>query len=314
MQTTHNILMIRPVSFGFNTQTASSNAFQDPLAMMSGALVVQQKALEEFNGMVKLLEDNGVNVIVVDDTTEPHKPDSIFPNNWVSFHSDGTLCLYPMQAPNRRLERRADIIDALRDEKKFVIGKTLDFTHHENSERFLEGTGSLVLDRVNKIAYACISPRTFSEILDEFSEQTGYKVVSFNSVDAEGRAIYHTNVVMAVGDTFAVICLDTIKDDEERAKVVKELSATGHDIVTISLDQMNHFAGNMLQVRNKQGESLLVMSEQAYKALDEVQISRLKKYARLLYAPLYTIESNGGGSARCMMAEVHLPLKEASVS
>jgi hypothetical protein len=310
MQTTHNILMIRPVSFGFNTETASSNAFQNPLAMMTGALVVQQKALDEFNGMVTLLEDNGVNVIVVDDTTEPHKPDSIFPNNWVSFHNDGTLCLYPMQAPNRRLERRADILDALRDEKKFVIGKTLDFTSHENSDRFLEGTGSLVLDRVNRIAYACLSPRTFAEILDEFAEQTAYKVVAFHAVDAENRAIYHTNVIMSVGDTFAVICLDTIRNEEERARVVKQLDATGHELITISLEQLNKFAGNMLQIRNRQGESLLVMSEQAYKSLDEVQISRLQKHARILYAPLYTIEDNGGGSARCMMAEVHLPLKE----
>jgi hypothetical protein len=311
MQTTHNILMIRPVSFGFNTQTASSNAFQDPLAMKSGALAVQQQALDEFNGMVKLLENNGVNVIVVDDTTEPHKPDSIFPNNWVSFHDDGTLCLYPMQAPNRRLERRADIIDALRDEKKFKIGKTLDFTHHENSDRFLEGTGSLVLDRVNKIAYACLSPRTFAEILDEFTEQTGYRVVAFNSVDSEGRAIYHTNVVMSVGDTFAVVCLETIRDEAERSSVLKALEATGHDIISISLNQMNQFAGNMLQIRNQQDESLLVMSEQAYKSLNQEQISRLESHARILHAPLYTIESNGGGSARCMMAEVHLPVQEA---
>jgi hypothetical protein len=307
MQTTSNILMIRPVKFGFNEQTALSNAFQNPDAARAGAALIQLQAQNEFDHMVAILQQHGVDVIVVEDTIDPHKPDSIFPNNWISFHEDGTVCLYPMHAPNRRQERRKDIIEMLGGPKGFSVSRTIDFTNHEERNKFLEGTGSLVLDRDNKVAYACISPRTHSDILTEFSEQTGYRVVAFNSVDKNGIPIYHTNVVMAIGDKFAVICLDTIMDEKERQVVKEELSANGREVVEITLNQMNNFAGNMLQVKSKSGESLLVMSQTAYNSLVPEQVHALEKYARLVPVYLHTIESNGGGSARCMMAEVHLP-------
>lgn len=307
MQTTSNILMIRPVRFGFNEQTAASNAFQNPEAAKAGAELIQQKAQQEFDAMVATLRYYGVNVIVVEDTFEPHKPDSIFPNNWISFHKDGTLCLYPMHAPNRRMERRKDIIEMLLEKEGFDVKKIVDFTNHEERNKFLEGTGSLVLDRINRVAYACVSPRTHSDVLTDFSEQTGYKIVSFNAVDHNGMPIYHTNVVMCVGDKFAVICLDTIIDERERQLVKEELSANGREIIEITLSQMNNFAGNMLQVKGANDQSLLVMSESAYKALMSEQVAALEKYAKLVPVALHTIESNGGGSARCMMAEVHLP-------
>ncbi len=303
MQTTNHILMIRPVDFKFNEQTAGNNKFQQA----NSASDVQQKALQEFDGFVALLRANGVDVTVVDDTLQPETPDSIFPNNWVSFHHNGEVILYPMFSVNRRAERRTDIIESLG--KTFGVTKITDLSTYESSERFLEGTGSLVLDRDNKIAYACLSLRTNKEVLEDFCEKTGYQAIVFNAVDSAGYPIYHTNVMMCVGDQFAVVCFDSIPDPTEQALVRGSLSQSGKEIVSITFDQMNHFAGNMLQVRNKEGESLLVMSEQAYRSLEPNQISALEKYCRLVYAPLYTIETNGGGSARCMLAEVHLPLK-----
>lgn len=295
--------MIRPVDFKFNEQTAGNNKFQQANA----ASDVQQKALQEFDGFVALLRSNGVEVTVVDDTLQPETPDSIFPNNWVSFHQNGEVILYPMFSVNRRAERRPDIIDSLGE--KFGISKVTDLSAYESSDRFLEGTGSLVLDRDNKIAYACLSLRTNKEVLEDFCEKTGYQAIVFNAVDSTGYPIYHTNVMMCVGDKFAVICFDSIPDSTEQALVRGSLSQSGKEIVAIDFDQMNHFAGNMLQVQNDKGESLLVMSEQAYKSLEQSQITALEKYCRLVYAPLYTIETNGGGSARCMLAEVHLPLR-----
>lgn len=303
MQTTNHILMIRPVDFKFNEQTAGNNKFQQA----NSASGVQQKALQEFDGFVALLRSNGVEVTVVDDTQQPETPDSIFPNNWVSFHNNGEVILYPMFSVNRRAERRSDIIDGLG--QHFGISKITDLSTYENSDRFLEGTGSLVLDRDNKIAYACLSLRTNKEVLEDFCQKTGYQAIVFNAVDATGYPIYHTNVMMCIGDKFAVVCFDSIPDATEQALVRGSLSQNGKEIVSISFDQMNHFAGNMLQVQNAQGESLLVMSEQAYLSLDQSQIIALEKYSRLVYAPLYTIETNGGGSARCMLAEVHLPVK-----
>lgn len=305
-QATSHILMIRPVRFAFNEQTAESNAFQDPEAAIKAGSV-QEKALLEFDAMAEGLRNLGVDVTIIEDTPEPHTPDAIFPNNWVSFHENGMVCLYPMYAPNRRLERREDIITQL--QKKFNVSRTLDFTSYEDAQKFLEGTGSMVLDRVNRIAYACLSPRTSPEILQEFAGKMDYEVVSFTSTDEKGKQIYHTNVVMSVGDRFAVICAESIINDSERGKVLQTLKKSGKDVIEISIEQLKRFAGNMLQVQNKDAENILVMSTQAYRSLLPEQLRKLEKYNQMFYTDLYTIESNGGGSARCMMAEVHLPAK-----
>lgn len=302
-QSTSHILMIRPVSFGFNEETAASNAFQNRDAVKNDA---NEKAQLEFDGMVNILRENGVEVAVIDDTLEPHTPDSIFPNNWVSFHDDGHIFLYPMQAENRRLERREDIISQLEDE--FIAKQIIDLSRFENDGKFLEGTGSMVLDRENKIAYACISPRTDREVLNLFCEQAGYKSVIFDAVDEHGKAIYHTNVLMCLGSKFAVICMDSIPNPHEKVMVKDSLLSTHKEIIEISFEQMNQFAGNMLEVKNKAGQSLVVMSQSAYKALDDAQRTVLQQFGKLVYADISTIESIGGGSARCMMAEVHLPV------
>ncbi|MGI4750643.1 MAG: citrulline utilization hydrolase CtlX [Janthinobacterium lividum] len=301
---TSQILMIRPVDFGFNEQTAESNAFQKNGEQTQ----VQQKALHEFDAFVQLLRENGVDVAVIDDTTQPHTPDSIFPNNWISFHQNGSVFLYPMQAENRRLERK--VFKSIKE--AFEIEQVFDLSYFEQQNQFLEGTGSMVLDRENKLVYACLSPRTNQEVLAEFCRLSGYKPVTFHAADQAGKAIYHTNVLMALGDHFVVICLDSISNDTEKSMVKEALLQSGKEIIAISLDQMNAFAGNMLQLKNKLGESLLVMSETAFLSLKEAQTKALEKYCRLIYSTLNTIETNGGGSARCMMAEVFLPVKTAS--
>lgn len=294
--------MIRPVAFGFNEQTAESNAFQNRDTEQAG---VQQKALQEFDGFVQVLRDNGVNVIVVNDTAQPHTPDSIFPNNWVSFHDDGNVYLYPMQAENRRLERREDIIRDLQDD--FKVEHIIDLSRYEIENKFLEGTGSMVLDRDNKLAYVCLSPRTDAEVLNTFCEEAGYKPVLFNAYDANNQAIYHTNVLMAVATKFVVVCIDSIQEDEQLETVIGTIESTGKEIINITFDQMNQFAGNMLEVYNQAGESLIVMSAKAWNSLDDEQREVLSSYSKPVYADISTIETNGGGSARCMMAEVHLP-------
>lgn len=294
--------MIKPVNFGFNAETAVNNAFQ----VENTETGVQQKALKEFNDFVNLLRSNGVDVTVVEDTALPHTPDSIFPNNWVSFHHDGTLMLYPMYAVNRRAERKEHVLDSI--SKKFRVTKKVDLSRYENDNIFLEGTGSMVLDRDNHIAYACISPRTNEIVLEEFCRQMNYTPVVFNATDGNGRAIYHTNVLMCVADRFVVICLESITDPDQQQMVSQAIVNSNKNIVIITLHQMQRFAGNMLQVENDQGEKLLVMSSQAYEALTTEQLQELNRYNRILHSPLQTIETNGGGSARCMMAEVHLPL------
>jgi hypothetical protein len=297
--------MIRPVNFGFNAQTAVNNAFQ-----VAGAnAAAQEKAQGEFDNFVSVLRTNGVDVTVIDDTPEPHTPDSIFPNNWISFHDADTICLYPMFAANRRQERKPPVIQQL--QKAFTITNTFDFTGYENDQLFLEGTGSMVLDRDHKIAYACLSPRTHQRVLDDFCQKMGYRPVLFTAVDGEGKAIYHTNVMMCVADRYVVICLQSLPNHAEYQMVQEVIGKTGKELVNISFDQMNHFAGNMLQVQNKAGEKLLVMSTQAYESLHDEQIKKLEGYNRILHAPLTTIETNGGGSARCMMAEVFLKEKTA---
>ena len=301
-QSTSHILMIRPVNFGFNEETAASNAFQNRNAAKDG---VNEKAQQEFDRMVNTLCSNGVDVTVIDDTHEPYTPDSIFPNNWVSFHDNGEIFLYPMQAENRRLERREDIIAKLED--NFSVKHIIDLSRFEVEDKFLEGTGSMVLDRKNKIAYACLSPRTNKEVLNLFCEQAGYQAITFEAVDEKGKAIYHTNVLMCVGSSFAVICLDSIPNPHEKIVVKESLLSTKKEIIEISFDQMNQFAGNMLEVKNAGGENLIVMSKNAFNALDDKQKATLERYGKLIYSDINTIETNGGGSARCMMAEVHLP-------
>ncbi|MNJ93061.1 hypothetical protein D3C87_107400 [compost metagenome] len=303
MQTTSHILMIRPVDFKFNEQTAGDNKFQ----VASEQADVQQQALVEFDGFVNVLRANGVDVTVVNDTLQPETPDSIFPNNWVSFHEDGSVFLYPMHSPNRRQERRKDIIDELA--KTFEVGHLTDLSFFEQQHLFLEGTGSMVLDRTNKIAYACLSIRTDKEVLENFAMLSGYEVVTFQAVDESNFPIYHTNVMMCIGEKFAVVCLDSIKYTEDKISVLESFKATRKTVIDISFEQMNHFAGNMLEVQNKDGESLLVMSEQALKVLHGTQIIALSEFSKIVTAPIYTIEQNGGGSARCMLAEIHLPLK-----
>jgi len=298
------VLMIRSVAFGFNEQTAGSNAFQQQGLEQHN---VQQQALQEFDTLVATLRDNGVDVIVVDDTPDPHTPDSIFPNNWISFHENGQIFLYPMQADNRRLERREDIVDQLKT--KFSISEIDDLSHFETDEKFLEGTGSMVLDRRNKIAYACLSPRTDPEVLADFCERSGYGTVEFHAVDSKGKPIYHTNVLMCMGEAFVVICLDSVADEDERELLTDSFTINRKEIVEISMEQMNAFAGNMLELVNDKGEHLLVMSARAYHSLLPEQINSLEKYCKLIYTNLNTIETNGGGSARCMIAEVRLPLK-----
>lgn len=303
MQTTSNLLMIKPVRFDFNAETAVNNSFQQA----SSDQQVAEKATAEFDRFVTVLRNAGVQVTVVEDTPEPHTPDSVFPNNWISFHDDGTVFLYPMFAVNRRLERKPHVLAAI--ENKFHIERTIDLSQYEAQQLFLEGTGSMVLDRANKIAYACLSPRTDLSVLNDWCSKSGFRPVAFTSVDSKGDPIYHTNVMMCIADTYAVICLDSIPDKNERDAVIETLKDTNKEIIEISFDQMNRFAGNMLQVQNRKGDRYLVMSSQAYHSLTSEQIKRIEAYHPILHSDITTIETNGGGSARCMMAEVFLSEK-----
>ena len=309
IQITNNILMIQPVSFRYNEQTAVNNYYQQVLDNLSDEQT-QEKALLEFNNLVELLKNVGVNVIVIEDTKKPDTPDSIFPNNWVSFHADGTVGLYPMCAENRRAERREDIFDTLVDEYGFKIKEIKDFSEFEEHDKYLEGTGSMVLDREHKICYAAISIRTDEIAVMQFCEEFGYRPVCFTanqSVNEERMAIYHTNVMMCVADKFVVICLDTIDDIDERKHVVETLTETGKEIIEITQAQNHRFAGNMLQVMGD--KPYLVMSNSAFSSLNNKQKKTIEKYCPIIYSSLDTIEACGGGSARCMMAEVFLPKK-----
>lgn len=305
-QTTNSLLMVRPASFRANTQTAVNNHYQDT---DDQSVDTRLAAIVEFEAFVAKLREAGIDVTVVNDTPEPETPDALFPNNWVSFHVDGTVALYPMFAPNRRTERRLDILDTLK-RKGFRIERIVDYTSSEAQSTFLEGTGSIVLDREHHVAYACESVRTNKELLQQFCDDFGYQMVLFGAYQStpEGRMpIYHTNVMMCVGDTFAVICSSCIDDEQERAHVISTLQKTGHEVIEISEDQVNHFAGNMLQVEDSDGNSVLVMSSQAYNVLTEPQRNILKQHATIVHSSLTTIERFGGGSARCMLAEVFLP-------
>jgi len=305
MQTTDTVLMIEPIAFGYNAQTAENNYFQ----IEQKNTGIQEKALEEFNSFVEKLRNKGINVITIKDTLVPHSPDSIFPNNWVSFHKDGKVALYPMFAPNRRVERREDILETLKN-KGFEITKTDDLSHFEDENKFLEGTGSMIFDHDNKIAYGSVSLRLDEELFRNFCTKYGFIPVVFHSYQNAGGQrlpIYHTNVMMCVADQFVVICLDCIDDELEREKVQEVIKSSGKQIIEISEDQLQQFAGNMLQVQNTEGEKFLVMSQTAYRSLKPEQIENIKKYCEIIYSDLNTIETNGGGSARCMLAEVFLP-------
>ncbi len=299
MQNISHLLMIRPVHFGYNAQTAVNNAFQ----IKGEQTGVSENALREFDALVVNLLVHRINVTVIEDSPEPPTPDAIFPNNWISFHDRETLCLYPMYAPNRRQERKLAVLETISG--KFAIQHRIDLTHYENSHQFLEGTGSMVLDRDNRIAYAGLSPRTDWQVLDDFCRQLDYRPCIFHATDEQGRAIYHTNVMMCVADRFVVICMDSIRDPEEKKVVAGTIEATGKEIIPITLEQMNHFAGNMLQVENADREKFLVMSTAAYQSLTKEQVDKLSVNNQVIHSSLHTIETNGGGSARCMIAEVH---------
>lgn len=310
-QTTNSILMIRPVAFRMNEQTAVNNYYQKVLDNLLPA-TVNAKAQEEFDAFVKKLRGVGVNVIVLDDTASPDTPDSIFPNNWISFHENGDVVLYPMFAENRRGERREDVLDVLED-NGFVINEIMDYTSAEADGFYLEGTGSIVLDRENGKAYCALSPRADEELFIEFCEDFEYSPVifeAFQTVNGERKLIYHTNVMLCIGDTFAVVCADCIDDKKERKMVLDSLRGDGKEIILISEVQVNSFAGNMLEVRGADDRRYLVMSSSAYQSLTKKQIAQLEEHLTILSSSLDTIEACGGGSARCMLAEVFLPMEE----
>ncbi|WP_456463333.1 citrulline utilization hydrolase CtlX [Lutibacter sp.] len=307
-QITNTILMIRPVLFRMNEQTAVNNYYQKVLDYLTPE-TIQLKALQEFDSYVEKLKEIGVQVIVIEDLKETNTPDSIFPNNWISFHENGDIGLYPMFAENRRLERREDILDII-ENKGFKINNIVDYASAEEEKLFLEGTGSLLLDSVNRKAYCALSPRSEEDLLIEFCEDFEYTPIPFiayQTINNKRVPIYHTNVMMCLGESFSVICAESIDDKKERKNVLKHLKDDGKEIITISENQMNHFAGNMLQLIGNNNKRYIVMSSSAYKSLTKQQINRLKKHGEILHSPLDTIEACGGGSARCMMAEVFLP-------
>jgi len=307
-QITNNILMVRPVSFRMNEETAVNNYYQKELQGLSSD-EIQNRALKEFDDLVQKLRAIGVNVIVVDDTEAPDTPDSIFPNNWISFHEDGNVALYPIFAENRRMERREDILDII-EENGFDIKSIVDYTSAEWENIFLEGTGSLLLDRVNRKAYCALSARAEEDLLMEFCEDFEYTPVMFHAyqtVEDRRELIYHTNVMMALSENYAIICLDTIDNKKERKQIIKNILEDGKEIIKITEEQVNNFAGNMLQVMGDDNTRYTIMSEAAFKCLNEDQVTRIEKYSTILYSNLETIEACGGGSARCMMAEVFLP-------
>ncbi len=297
--------MIEPIAFGYNAETAENNYFQ----VEQKEADIQSKALVEFKVFVEKLKNKGINVITIKDTIDPHTPDSIFPNNWVSFHRDGKVVLYPMFASNRRVERREDIIETIK-QKGFEVSELDDWSLPETQGHFLEGTGSMIFDHDNKIAYGSVSLRLDENLFREFCAKYGFKPVvfhSFQTVGNERLPIYHTNVMMCVADRFVVICLNCIDDEIERDMVAETIKKSGKEIIEISEKQMQQFAGNMLQVQNTDGKKFLIMSQTAYQSLEQNQIENIEKYCEIIYSDLNTIEVNGGGSARCMLAEIFLP-------
>lgn len=307
-QTTQSIVMIRPIAFRMNEQTAVNNYYQKILDNLLPS-TVNAKAQAEFDGFVEKLQKVGVEVIVLEDTLTPDTPDSIFPNNWISFHENADVTLYPMFAENRRLERREDLLELL-EEKGYQIENIVDYTEAEQDGYFLEGTGSIVLDRANGKAYCALSPRADEELFIEFCEDFDMHPVifeAFQTVEGERKLIYHTNVMMCIGETFAVICSECIDDKKERKMVLDTLKQDGKEVILITEKQVNSFAGNMLEVKGANNQNYVVMSESAYHILTPKQIEQIEKHAPIIYSNLDTIEACGGGSARCMMAENFLP-------
>ncbi|MEL6651440.1 MAG: arginine deiminase-related protein [Bacteroidota bacterium] len=300
-QITSTLFMVRPHSFGFNEETAESNAFMNQDEGHSNK-ELRQLATEEFDNFVQALREAQINIKVFDDPKKPHTPDAVFPNNWISTHTNGKLFLYPLQAESRRLERREDIVDYIQSQAGPY--EVIDLTSWEKQDKFLESTGSMIMDRVNQRVYACISPRTNPELMRLFCQKAECDAVIFHAVDQNGQDIYHTNVMMALGVDFAVICLDSIRDLVERQTVINKLNESGHEIIEISQEQVNAFAGNMLQVENTQGERYLVMSRRAHESLLPAQRERLSALSNIIVGPLDVIETVGGGSVRCMMAEI----------
>lgn len=307
------VLMVRPARFGFNAQTAASNAFQHGIAAAPGAAgdnEVRNLALREFDALAEALARAGVGVIVADDTAEPVKPDAVFPNNWVSFHLDGTVVLYPMMAPNRRGERREEVLRRVRAGGGFRIARTVDLTHHEQQGKFLEGTGSMVLDRVNRVAYANLSPRTHLDVLGDFAQRLDYELVTFDACDGEGRAIYHANVLLAIGSGFAAVCGAAIGEPRHREAVYSKLRASGHELIELLPAQMRAFAGNLLELAPAGAagpERRIALSGTAWRSLDPAQRRTLERHGGIVCVEIPTIERYGGGGVRCMLAEIHLP-------
>ena len=302
MQVTDTILMIRPASFGYNSETAVNNFFQSKTSEEQEKL--QQAALKEFDGMVQALKNNEIEVLVVNDTPEPPKPDAIFPNNWLSTSPEGIVSVFPLFAQSRRAEKRDDILKMLAE--KFIVKDLHDWTEYEPEGKFLEGTGSMVMDYDDKVIYACYSPRTDLSVLEKFAIANGYRAIVFLATDKDGNAVYHTNVVMTVGEKFAVLCEEAIEEEWELIAIRQLLETTEHEIIPITRKQMHAFAGNMLEVKNKKGENILVMSQRAFDALTTEQKEKLSVFSKLLPIAVPTIEKVEGGSVRCMMTEIFL--------
>ncbi len=307
MQSAGSVLMVRPARFGCNPQTADTNAFQQTSSVGEQFGGV----LQEFGALADALRQKGVEVLVAPDSEEPVKPDAIFPNNWVSFHHDGTVALYPMLAANRRAERREEILEQVIRCGGFRVSRTVDLSHRETEAKFLEGTGSLVLDRVHRVAYACSSPRTDLDVLGEFAQLLDYELMTFDAVDSNGRLIYHTNVMLAIGTDFAVVCGASLANTEHREAVFSRLRGTGHEVVDISLQQMAQFAANVLELSTKNSK-LLALSMGALASLNSTQRRMLEAHVELVPVSIPTIERVGGGGVRCMLAEIHLPKRNTA--
>lgn len=304
-QQAHTVFMVRPSHFRYNTATAVSNAFQHPSILSQKE--INQKVIEEFDQFVVTLRAKGIEVLVMESTQQPAKPDAVFPNNWISLHQDGNLCLYPMLTKNRQLEREAHIINHLKE--KFDVRQIKDFSLNEKKGRIVEGTGSIIFDHPNKIAYACRSKRTDVSLFKDICDELGYLPIHFNAIDDNNQSIYHTNVMMALGEAYSLICLESIKDNAERERVVRSLKETDHIIIAISQKQMKAFAGNALEIINQEGKRFLALSKTAYTALEADQKEIITATAELLPLAVPTIEYIGGGSVRCMIAEVFTPRK-----
>ncbi|MDH3647592.1 MAG: arginine deiminase-related protein [Gammaproteobacteria bacterium] len=304
------VMMIRPQRFSVNPLTAATNAFQkNDIPDSETGNGIFEAARREFDDLARRLGQAGVQVCVFEDTLDPAKPDAVFPNNWITTHADGTVVMYPMMAVNRRTERRPELIKLLGEDFGFSVSTIIDFSPFETQDKILEGTGSMILDRVNEIVYACRSPRTHPAVLEEFCERFGYRAILFDSVDRQGMAIYHTNVMMTLGTAFAVVCLESVRDRTEQAELRDSLLSTGHEMVEISYQQMESFAGNMLELQGRD-HLIVAMSQSARDSLNDKQVDALTRHAEIVSCPIHTLEYYGGGSVRCMLAEIYLPQVE----